>query len=115
MKQSIKLDGLGLATFDDAIRAAGEVCKHFDRVFEAGQLEHWAAQHSPNENPVLDVANRVFIAIEDLGATELRVPIDHLLDPYNIGSSAESNGYRHTEDNAVEYTELKRNDKGDLR
>ncbi|KAG6851578.1 hypothetical protein C0991_007945, partial [Blastosporella zonata] len=115
MKQSVKLDGLGLASFEDAIGAASKVCKHFDREFEAGQLEQWTVQRSSNENPVIDIASRIFVPVADLKATEPHIPFSNSINPFNIGANAEANGFRHTEDNAVEYTEMKMPDKGKIR
>ncbi|GLB43026.1 hypothetical protein LshimejAT787_1204750 [Lyophyllum shimeji] len=114
LKQSIRLDGLGMTQFRDAVDAAAAVCDLFDRVFEEGALERWKDGLLGDEEKLLDMSNKLVTHVND-AIGQQHIPFDSGIDPLGVMDSLLQKGYIRTEDNMVQYSEGKRGPDGKRR
>ncbi|KAG6819419.1 hypothetical protein H0H93_012043 [Arthromyces matolae] len=104
LKQSVQLEGLGTKQFEDAVRAASIVCNHFASEFAEGRLEQWEDAYAGHQEKYLNIANRIFTPVDELGPDEVHQPLPKELDPYNVTDKVVQKGFAVTEDNTVQYS-----------
>ena len=111
LRQGISLTGLGTPTFANALDAAQEIYKQFDRQFEEGILDHWACSSANDMFPSIDVSNRYLTPAREAGGIE-ETPFLKGVDPkgilQNMANGDGTVSYVHTEDNQVQYFSMQR-------
>ncbi|KAG6836084.1 hypothetical protein H0H93_011535, partial [Arthromyces matolae] len=104
LKQSVQLEGLGSRQFCDAMEGAKIVCQHFASEFAEGRLERWEDAYAGQEEQQLNLANRIFTPLEELGEDDRHQPLGKELDPYNVTDKIVQKGFAVTDDNIVQYS-----------
>lgn len=107
LRQSVTLSGLGTPTFENAMIAARDVHKRFDRHFAEGTLEPWTELDAGDQTSLsLDISNRYFTPRGEAHGLNHKEFLPGV-DPRGILSDlAKGDGitsYVHTEDNQVLY------------
>lgn len=107
IRQSVALEGMDSALFQEAIASIGHLHELYDRCFEEKQLERWSNQRTNGEE-MLEASNRYLTPKKD-APTSLSVPFGRNTDPKGILEDMleDGEGFVHTEDNIVEYFQQK--------
>jgi hypothetical protein len=112
VRQAVTLCGLGAVGYQDTIDGILAIDSYIRRHLPESSVEPMTfISEYGNSGPTLDLANRYFTS-RKLAPFEPAIPIDDTIDPHgNLGRLAGLD-YVHTEENRVEYSELRRNADG---
>jgi|ERR1700722_12342035 len=98
IKQGIKINGLGTATFELVTESVKTIHDVFDDFFAAGRLEGL----ENNGESTLSASNRYFTHRKDVGQAK-SVPFGEGVDPKGVLQMLADADYIHTEENEVVY------------